>query len=1278
MAMATATPGSTASTKNVVRGRVIAVEKGPSEADAKRENPGFTGNLIAVLYDVDLPEELRSGEEAEDRLKEALQDFPGPLSDSLGLIGDRLGAVRLANNGSFEIPYDDADFRVRKQGEKRPDLILIIQAPEREGALMKELVVFRTPELRRNAARLEEYFVQIPQEALDNLHLDAAEIGETVSSGESERQAIDRATNRARVIAAPGNAQIVERHDKAKVIKANLLAAASSPQVASAGGSRLTSVSSYAADKDIATVALDHYPTQVDAINGLIDAAGPSADDDQTGRGMPVQFVLNDDDRADLEALAAAGTMVSLSSGDPAQKVLMDRLRAKMNAAGGDNLILTTDNPVIRDCLAREQKQRTIDDIVAPPTPTVTPTPPTTTTDPGASSADDDLELTNARIDVLLARLANSIAGDPPSAALDGTADPASLAAKRASQTTANSGINKLSLSKGPASQTSYYDFSVLNIAFGHIWKQLIDERPATLAATIATHMEEGGHNFANLTSPLKIHNHVFTLFDLAEAPAEVCAAFDITTPEWLALGSAKQSQIRQFAQGIALANAGSANFPNGHLDTRYISIGTIDLPVPEMRPPGNYPVSVGEAEQIKADLQAQGEMLLDSVRSTNVRSLNGMLKELDEALKSKHAFTIFGADETAKAVNFGLFNTYRQRWEPVSYQVGDLIRTVPMSPKESRTFNVKRVENVKSIDKEARKYNSTLANETSSTGRVEEDVVAKAQKNLKFDVSASYSGHGFTVSSNLGIDAHRESEQTRKQFRESVRKATQELKEERSLDISVESGTEYESQESGTISNPNDEIAVTYLFYELQKRFKVSEQLYRTMPVVMVAQDVPDPAEITEAWIVANDWVINRVLLDDSFRAALMYIAQKDVGDDFVIRELRKNLRLQRKTVDRLKAELAGLRAAADSRYSALERATSTRISEEFDQRHPEKYIDRYGIFPIIRKRYRTELDPETAKALEAAARDAHEAAVEKAENTATTLQRELQQLTQVTDDFAKAYREHLDDIAAVTRLKLHIKNNLIYYLQAIWRYEYEDQQYMRLLGTAVPSLEIDTMELSIDLEPIDDFFAPFRADDETLHRAWVKPKLKVGTMDHPIEEVADLGNLLGFMGNYMIFPMKKHNALTEFMVMPYVDASFGAMDPDQLSNISLDEFERYVRNLRGRLSDTAFQALKTTLQAWLELLLADPLRNGDEMIVPTGSLYIEVMASENTLMETFKLDHRQIDVEKARAEVMAQSIDNLRKIKRVLNSELEDPDIEKVINVIGAGSNPIVVDDN
>ena len=58
------------------------------------------------------------------------------------------------------------------------------------------------------------------------------------------------------------------------------------------------------------------------------------------------------------------------------------------------------------------------------------------------------------------------------------------------------------------------------------------------------------------------------------------------------------------------------------------------------------------------------------------------------------------------------------------------------------------------------------------------------------------------------------------------------------------------------------------------------------------------------------------------------------------------------------------------------------------------------------------------------------------------------------------------------------------------------------------------------------------------------------------PLVQVADVGTLIGCMGNYLVFPLKQHNALTEFMAAPYIDSAFGAMDPDQLSNVTLDEY--------------------------------------------------------------------------------------------------------------------------
>ena len=60
------------------------------------------------------------------------------------------------------------------------------------------------------------------------------------------------------------------------------------------------------------------------------------------------------------------------------------------------------------------------------------------------------------------------------------------------------------------------------------------------------------------------------------------------------------------------------------------------------------------------------------------------------------------------------------------------------------------------------------------------------------------------------------------------------------------------ETVESGE-ANPNDEIPVTYLFYELQRRFKIHEKLHRLM-VNLVANHAPPPHLIDEDFLISND----------------------------------------------------------------------------------------------------------------------------------------------------------------------------------------------------------------------------------------------------------------------------------------------------------------------------------------------------------------------------------------------------------------------------------------
>jgi hypothetical protein len=62
---------------------------------------------------------------------------------------------------------------------------------------------------------------------------------------------------------------------------------------------------------------------------------------------------------------------------------------------------------------------------------------------------------------------------------------------------------------------------------------------------------------------------------------------------------------------------------------------------------------------------------------------LSQLLTRLDKILAEKYAFDVFAKD----SINFGILITYRQTWEPQSYQVGDLVSTIPLAPKEVRRY---------------------------------------------------------------------------------------------------------------------------------------------------------------------------------------------------------------------------------------------------------------------------------------------------------------------------------------------------------------------------------------------------------------------------------------------------------------------------------------------------------------------------------------------------------------------------------------------------------------
>jgi len=1247
--MATANPPSVKT--NTISGKIVLKGSGLPIPD-----------LLVVIFDLDPGQ--RSDEE-----------FPSPTpitlsatsSTSRPFPGDRLGSILSAADGTWSLTYEDSEFRVANANEKRPDLQLMVFGPE-DSDSGEPVVLFNSRVLRQNSGRSEAYLIRITPEQLKEakIPLPVSQQQENGVESNIEKFRIKKTQEKAlregmKSINAEFEANEAPQNiELRKTIKELILPGAQVFQ------SKFNFVKENEAIADVQLQVMEEGTKTIDTTINNIDPNNP-----EPGKGIAVNLVLTADDKNKLQQFRFQFNGKDYFNVPEAK---IQELLFKKEMDNGVNAILFSNNPISKYCIQKstEEKCAAIHTGImeeeegehhhggSSGNGSTNGNGTTTTNATGISDTDISLYLEK----ILVSKNTEQFHAN-------GT-----YKSNRPDDKSVQAKVDSFSLQKGPADTTAFYDFHSLQIAFQHVWQQLLDETIVNLGEKINNDLENSGRKgflqtlkdrMTGLNTPGKQIMIAFaeeaTRFFVNQVPTEISAAFDISFLEYDALNSEDKNKLLSLAQSINQLELTPTPEPSGFFGF------TVDVRI-------DNPTRV-------LLLRDQGERIIDNVRINKAHTTNQLLRDLQERLLSKYEFTVFAADRNYHSVNFGVMNTFRQQWEPICYQAGKLVKTRALSPKEEIKYSVKTTTNTKITRKQAQKNNNSLNQEVSSTSRAESEIVAKAQDKSNFNMSVKVDYSKISSEVKFGKDAQKDTSQTKKDFREAVIKAAQEFKEERSLEVTTEETFGSEYTESGTMVNPNDELSVTYLFYELQRRYRVSEQLYRVMPVVLVAQQVPSPDQITEGWVIAHDWILNRVLLDDSFRPALQHLAQNNVGDDFAIRELRKNLRQQRTLVNQLQLEFSKLKQSVENKYAAMERAVDNRIDEEHRKRMHKFpwWIYPHGVVPGERP------DPEMAKALEQAATDEHKHAVEKAEKMALSVQREVNALHQLTMDYNNAMRQHLDIITQTRRLITHIKENILYYMQAIWSMEPPDQRFMRLFKVKVPSfgatrtLIIEDKNIPAGQLDEDDIFSAFREPGHVRHTAWLHGKINRdsnGSLEidyKDLVEVADLDSLLGFKGNYMIFPLKEHNALTEMMAAPFIDQAFGAMDPDQLSNVNLSEFSKYICCLHKEKPDE-FARLKPVLIKWLNQLLADPLRNGDEIIVPTGSLFIEMLPSDRSLLEDFKLKHREWDVYKVQAEVRKIELENVRYAARLLKEEREDPEIEKTIVVENGNGTHLDVD--
>jgi hypothetical protein len=479
-------------------------------------------------------------------------------------------------------------------------------------------------------------------------------------------------------------------------------------------------------------------------------------------------------------------------------------------------------------------------------------------------------------------------------------------------------------------------------------------------------------------------------------------------------------------------------------------------------------------------------------------------------------------------------------------------------------------------------------------------------------------------------------------------------------MEIDTTSSEETEDTTFHEIQNPNDELTVTYLFYELQRTYRISEKIHRVIPVVLVANEVPTPQEIDDAWLMRFDWILRRVILDDSFRPALDYLTKSFVGAEINIQILEANAEAQKQLVDEIKAQLKTQLSALDAALRDLSQKADAQAGLEFTE----------GILGTVKKVF----DPfgltgpnvlgtgEGAQALV----DFAQAGVDRAEREKSRLLDQLNVATTAlqaaVDKLSAAIKEHYDRVTEIDRLRIHVKENILYYMQAIWNHEPPDQRYFRVFNVQVPLLEPISM-VSNTSATRSQSQINFLANDEERLTVEI-PRVETKIAWKPLVEVADIDEVLGYKGNYAIYRLKQNNYLTLHMMQNYLELSdeIKLRDPDEFGNYTVAELQALAECLYKRDRD-AFNLHRRDIRQMIIDRLISGRAEDDRVVVPTNSLYIESLVGTHPLLEDFKLAHRALDVKKVQAEVRHAELENIRLAARALEGEREDPDIEKKI---------------
>lgn len=801
----------------------------------------------------------------------------------------------------------------------------------------------------------------------------------------------------------------------------------------------------------------------------------------------------------------------------------------------------------------------------------------------------------------------------------------------------------EVELQGGAADAIAFHDFHELALAMPTLWSQVFDSEFVAIVEQSVQELIDTGADVDALLDENEVRPEK-RLLRMLEASAASTAADRAT-------------ETRLFRpQRLGRSPGG-----------RDLQRGMVASSDPVMSDSGSSTQASVHIQGAGVDKPEAGEQkAVDSSRQLS------LLEELRLAMRGSHSFTVFPAQGRERAINFGMLLTWRQRWEPLSYQTGKIVHTTTLAPGEIRKVTTKLTRRRKRVVAEVEKSSQMHSSSSTDTGRAESEIIRAAVAKTKFmlhtEGSSTLLVQDGSFKTTTTRDIGNDSNDTRRRFRESVLTAAQEYSEEFSITVNAESEDAFEEETTSELINPSKELAMTYLLYSLQRRYNVSEHLHRALPVVMVAMPVPTPSQITSAWLTRHAWILEGVLLADRFRPALRYITSTFVGDSEVLGSLSSAVVAHKAALDAAQHRLTKARSLTETRSSSLNTLRNALAAGDADG-----FWDLPG-FSLVRDAHDLiggllggSDDDQEKREREALLVAAAEDELERADREARDADGQLASATnayqQAVTEYVEARRVQRTHEVRIAELRIHVADNILYYMHAIWAAQPPDQRFFELHNVLAPKLDMDVL-----VSDSGTFDAPGVG-------GFTPQQFQLGFVDdgapptmQPLAEVADLDGLLGFKGNYAIFPMRQGNALTDVLMLPYLDNHEVLRDPqDVAANWTMEELRAYADRLRervrvGELDQTAFDDDHAPfLRATLERLLSDPQPSSSVVVVPSDSLYAELLTSGTSLIDPYMRESRSLDVAKSRAEIRGAELENLRRAARLEDAQLADPTMDE-----------------